>query len=347
MKTVGLDLHKVNSQVCVLDENGEVEREARFATDRRQFARVFGKRPRMRILLESSTESEWVARYVEQLGHEVIVADPGYAPMYPRRVRRVKTDRRDARALAEACRSGTFRRAHRCSEPHRQLRAQLTVRETVVRTRSRFISVVRTLLRAEGLRVRSGDAATFAERVQEVEIGARLDALVDPLLDLIDDLSERIKTMDHELGLLARSDEVLRRLRTVPGVGPVTAITFKAVVDRVERFKRAHQLESYLGLVPGERSSGEKRHRGRLTKQGNARARWLLVEAAWTAFRGKAPGTAGLAAWGNRIAARRGKRIALVAMARKLAGILFALWRHQVDFDPGRIRVSKLTLRAA
>lgn len=349
MKTVGLDVHKVNTQVCVLDEDGAVLQETRIATSRKTLAKALGKSERMRILLESSTESEWVARHLEGLGHEVIVADPGYAPMYPHRVRRVKTDRRDARALAEACRTGTYRPAHRTSEEHRRVRAGLTVREALVRTRTRYISIVGALLRGEGLRVRSGDAAAFVERAREVEMPAHLETMLTPLLEIMDDVSERLKDMDHELEVTAREDAVVRRLCTVPGVGPVTAMTFKAVIDRVDRFGRAHELESYLGLVPGERSSGEKRQRGHLTKRGNTRARWLLVEAAWTMFRGKAPGTQALSAWGQRIAARRGKRIAVVALARRMAGILFALWRDQTDFDPRKIRTAttKVALRAA
>ncbi len=195
--------------------------------------------------------------------------------------------------------------------------------------------------------MRSGGAATFVDRVGELELASHLKQLVEPLLEIMDDVSERLKEMDRKLAEAARSDEVTRRLCTMPGVGPVTAISFKAVVDRVERFDKAHRLESYLGLVPGERSSGEKQHRGHLTKRGNARVRWLLVEAAWTLMRGTAPGTQGLSVWGRRIAARRGKQIAAVALARRMAGILFAMWRDGKDFDPGRARVPKVALRAA
>lgn len=347
MQSVGLDVHKVNTQVCIVNEEGEVEREVRIATDRQHLGKLFGKRERMRILIEASTESEWVAQYLEGLGHEVIVADPNYAPMYPHRVRRVKTDRRDARALAEACRTGTFRRAHRCSQVHRRVRAQLTVREALVRTRSRYISVVRALLRGEGLRVRSGDASTFAARVEELGLASELATTVAPLLQVMEILTERVNGADRELALAARTDAVVRRLSTAPGVGPVTATTFKAVMDDIRRFQRAHHLESYLGLVPGEKSSGENRHRGHLTKRGNTRVRWLLVEAGWTILRGKAPNTQALCAWGRRIAARRGKQIAAVALARKLAGILFAMWRDGTDFNPNKIRVPKVGLRAA
>lgn len=338
MQSVGLDIHKVNTQVCILAVDGTVEREVRIATDRKHLAKLLGSRAPMRMLLEASTESEWVARFLETLGHEVIVADPNYAPMYPHRVRRVKTDRRDARALAEACRSGTFRRAHRASEASRRTRAGLAVREALVRTRSRYISVVRSLLRGEGMRVRSGDASTFASRVEELELPEVLASTVAPLLEIMETLSARLQEIDRDLAAATREDPVTRRLATAPGVGPVTATVFRTVIDDVTRFRSAHLLESYLGLVPGERSSGETRHRGHLTKRGNTRARWLLIEAAWTILRGKAANTHELAAWGRQIAARRGKQIGAVALARKLAGILFAMWRDGKDFDPTKIR---------
>ncbi|QRK11776.1 transposase [Archangium violaceum] len=114
---------------------------------------LLSKRPKARVLLEASTESEWVARYLEERGHEVVVADPNFAPMYATRSRRVKTDKRDARSLAEACRLGAYRPAHRISDGRRHLKAQLAVREALVRTRTRYISLVSALVRYEGWRM--------------------------------------------------------------------------------------------------------------------------------------------------------------------------------------------------
>ena len=111
MDNIGLDPHTRERQLCILCEEGTVM-ERRIATTRERFRAVLGVRPRARILLEASTESEWVARELEALGHEVIVADPNFAPMYATRSRRVKTDKRDARTLAEACRLGAYRPAH-------------------------------------------------------------------------------------------------------------------------------------------------------------------------------------------------------------------------------------------
>jgi len=136
MDHIGFDLHKNSSQVCVLTEDGELI-ERRIKTDRESFDKLFAGRPPARVLVESSTESEWCARHLEALGHEVIVADPDFAPMYATRDRRIKTDKRDARALCEACRLGAYRPAHRTSDRQRDVRAHLSVRESLIRTRSK------------------------------------------------------------------------------------------------------------------------------------------------------------------------------------------------------------------
>ena len=128
-------------QVCILSDGAELT-ERRIKTTRAAFDEVFAGRPRARILVEASTESEWVACYLEQLGHEVIVADPNFAPMYATRDKKIKTDKRDARAFCEACRLGACRPAHRTSERQRRIRAQLLVRSTLVRTRSKYISLI-------------------------------------------------------------------------------------------------------------------------------------------------------------------------------------------------------------
>ena len=150
MDIIGIDLHKRESQLCTLAPDGSVT-EQRIVTSRERFTAVFGHRVPARILLEASTESEWVAQCLEALGHEVIVADPNYAPMYATRSRRVKTDKRDARTLAEALRLGAYRPAHRVSAARRHVRAELAVREALVRTRTRYIAIAKAFVRREGL----------------------------------------------------------------------------------------------------------------------------------------------------------------------------------------------------
>src|SRR5947209_11534451 len=169
MDHVGLDLGKRESQMAILTEDGELI-DMRIRTERDRLIEVFGRRPQARILMEASTESEWVARCLEDLGHEVIVADPNYAPMYAQRTRRVKTDRRDAHALAHACRTGTYRPAHRTSTERCELRARLAVREAVVRTRAAWITRIQSLVRREGSRLRTGAPETFITRVEDLAL---------------------------------------------------------------------------------------------------------------------------------------------------------------------------------
>jgi transposase len=259
--------------------------------------------------------------------------------MYATRSRKVKTDKRDARTLAEACRLGAYRPAHRTSDRQRHIRAQLAVREAMVRTRSRYISLVSTLLRRDGLRIhQSGYTPTFLKRLAQLELSASLREEIAPLVLLLQSLNEQIKQADLRLRALAEGDQVLARLRTVPGVGVVTATSFVSTLDDAQRFAGAKQARAYLGLVPSEHSSGERQQRGHISKAGPGRARHMLVEAAWTILRRRSAANATLHDWAAGIAARRGSRVAVVALARKLAGILFAMWRDGTSFAAGPMR---------
>jgi transposase len=336
MDTIGLDLHKRESQLCIGRDDGSVE-ERRIVTSRERFAAVLGGRSRARVLLEASTESEWVARHLEGLGHEVIVADPNFAPMYATRSRRTKTDRRDARTLMEAC---------RLSDARRHVRAELAVREALVRTRTRYIAVAKALVRRDGLRVAASDAHLVAKRIAALDLSDALSAELLPLFEVLVPINEQIAAADRRLAALARTDPEMVRLATAPSIGPITASAVVATVDDIARFASAHHFEAFLGLVPGQRSSGEKRRIGRITKAGNARVRYLLVEAGWRILRAKDPETAALRAWGLRIADRRGKRIAVVAIARRLAGILYAMWRDQQSYDGTKLRMPRAAVPA-
>lgn len=139
---------------------------------------------------------------------------------------------------------------------------------------------------------------------------------------------------DEQLEVFAESDAEVKRLRTMPSVGPVTAAAFVATLDDAKRFKGAHQAEAYLGLVPSEMSSGEKQRRGHITKTGSTRMRALLVQVALSTMRLKKASTRHLWEWAERLKARRGKKVAAVALARKVAGILFAMMRDEKEYRP-------------
>jgi transposase len=339
MDFIGIDLHKSSSQVCLLSEDGELT-ERRIKSTRASFDEMFAARPQARILVEASTESEWVACHLEQLGHEVIVADPNFAPMYATRDKKIKTDKRDARALCEACRLGAYRSAHRTSERQRKIRAQLLIRSTLVRTCSKYISLIGSLARREGCRIATGGSSNFIARVEAANLPEHVTTAIAPLFESLRMLNRQIAEADALLEKIVKEDEVVQRLYTAPGVGPVTATTFAATIDDATRFRAAKQVRSYLGLVPREYSSGERQHRGRISKAGGSRARTLLVEAAWALLRWRTAKNEARYDWAMRIAARRGRARACVALARKLAGILYAMWRDRTEFDPQAIRRS-------
>jgi transposase len=345
MDTIGLDLHKRESQLCILTDAGTVM-EHRIATTRERFTMFFATRPRTQVLLEASTESEWVAQHLETLGHDVIVADPTYAPMYATRARRVKTDKRDARTLAEACRLRAYRTVHRVSPARGHVRAELAVREALVRTRTRYIALAKAFVRRDGLRVRSGESRLAAERITALALSECLAAELRPLFAVLPAINAQIAAADQRIASFAAADPSVTLLASMPGIGPITASAVVATADDIGRFASAHHFEAFLGLVPSERSSGEKRRIGRITKAGNTRVRYLLVEAAWRILRSKRPDTAALRAWALTIAARRGKRVAVVALARRLAGILYAMWRDTRPYDPTQLRMPRPKLPA-
>ena len=338
MEHVGMDLGKKESQIAILTEAGELI-DKRMRTERDRLVAYFKDRPKAKILIEASTISEWVARLLEELGHEVVVADPNYAPMYAQRSRRVKTDRRDALALAEACRLGAYRPAHRTSDEQCHVRALLTVRDNLVRTRARWVTLAQAIVSREGFRVPTGSSGCFSERAGRLELPEPLTAEIVAFLAMLLPLNEQIGVLDEKLGELSRKDERIKRLMTMPEIGPVTAVAFVATLDDAERFRGAHQVEAYLGLVPREWSSSEVQRRGHITKAGNSRMRWLLVEAAWRlATHKKRPETQALREWTERIARRRGQRVAMVALARKLSGILYAMLRDGSAYDPAKLK---------
>jgi transposase len=285
----------------------------------------------MRILLEAGTESEWVAQTLEAAGHEVIVADPNYAPMYGEIRRHVKTDRRDVAALAEANRRGWYRPTYRVSPAQRAMRQVLRIRRQLVQMRSSTVSQVRALVRQSGYRVPPCAAERVPARLAQLPLPAALAMTLAPLGRMIDTLTTEIDGVDARLQTHAKADVVVQRLQSVPGVGPVVALTFRAYIDDVARFGSAAHVSAAIGLVPREDSSAERRHRGHITKAGPRELRSLLVQAAWSCWRTKRSGT--LHAWVEGLAHRRGKRIAVVALARRLSRILYALWRDDSVFD--------------
>jgi transposase len=335
-----IDLHMRHSQIRIIDESGTVLRDRRVVTGAEPLIAAFSDHRPVQILLESGTESEWVAQALEAAGHTVIVADPNYAPMYGEVRRKVKTDRRDVAALCEANRRGWYRRAHRSSAAQQSVRQVLRSRRLLVKMRTETISLVRALLRQMGYRLPRGCAEGAADRLAQLApaLPPALAATIAPLQRVLERLTTETVTVDARVAALAAADPIVARLQTVPGVGPVVALTFRAVIEDVQRFASAAQLSAALGLVPREHSSAERRHRGHLTKAGPRELRSLLVQAAWACWRSRRTcRSATLRAWVERLAARRGRRVAVVGLARRLSRILYAVWRDTTTFNAARL----------
>ena len=259
--------------------------------------------------------------------------------MYGTRTRRIKTDRRDVAALAEANRTGVYRPAYRVSPAQRAVRQRLLVRGQLVRMRTQLINLLRSQVRATGQRIATGAAETFSRRFAALEWPAPVREALRPLTDLLEALAIPLREAEAWARQAAIADPVARRLMTAPGVGPVTALSYRATLDRVERFPDAGRVTAYLGLVPREDSSAERRHRGSITKAGPGRPRALLVPSELAHLAQWARGRDCAAGVGPSRGGTSGRRIALVALARRLARCLYAMWRDGRDFDGTRVRL--------
>jgi hypothetical protein len=233
MEYGAIDLHKKESQIRIVTENGEIV-DRRIATTRERLTAVFGGRPGMRILVEASTESEWVAQHLETLGREVIVADPNFTPMYSHRSRRIKTDRRDVAALTDACQRGFYRAVHRRSAPQRTVQSQLNIRPELTDSRTRAISLARAITRGAGFRIRSGSTESFLNRVTALELPSSIAATLSPLRTLIEVLNEELTKADDTFAQLVAEVS----LAETPQLSPRTFCTFSRELSSRRRTAR-------------------------------------------------------------------------------------------------------------
>lgn len=218
------------------------------------------------------------------------------------------------------------------------MQCRLNVRQELTQARTRAISLARAMTRGAGLRIRSGRTETFLVRLAALELPASMKATLLPLRSVIAVLDDELASADKQFEALVAADQNVKRLTTLPGIGPITASAFVAALDVASRFDRAGQVTSYLGLVPREYRSGERHRRGHVIRSAQPHLQSLLVQAAWCVWRSRDSRTASFRTWAQAIARRRGKKVAVVALARRLARTLFAMWRDQTDYQPERIR---------
>ena len=333
MRHIAIDLGSRKSQMCVRDSTGVIVEERPIATS--QLKECLKQSELGRVIVETCAESFGIAMEARKIGHDVKIVPATLVRQLGVGERRLKNDKKDARKLSEVSVRIDLPSVHLPSEESQRIREMCSMREALVEARTKLVNTARSFARMKVCELRSGAAESMPVRMREA-FGEGLPVAVERVLIAIEALNEQISAADGEIRRLAKAKADCVRLMTAPGVGPVTALRFAAVVDEVGRFASAHQLESYLGLVPSERSTGESQQRyGRITKAGSKKVRWALVQAIWSAkARYK---TDPLICWGERVAHRRGNKVAVVAMARKLAGILFAMLRDGQDYDPSKL----------
>ncbi len=335
MQQIAIDLGGRKSQVCERSSDGKIVEERSCET--RSLRAYLRQRPPSRVVIETCAEAFGVADAALELGHQVRVVPATLVRALGVGARGIKNDQRDARLLSEASCRMDLPSVHIPAKQSREWKSMCGMREALVSTRTKLINTVRGWLRGEAWPLRSGATETFAERVRKLfreRSATRLPRFVERQLTTIETLNEQIAEADDELADLAKNDETCQRLMTVPGVGPVVAIRFAAAIDERERFANAHRLESYLGLTPGENSSSERQRRTSLTKAGAPQVRWALTQAAWSARRWRPNDP--MVQWCKQVELRRGRRVAIVALVRKMAGILYAIWRDGSSYDPSR-----------
>lgn len=338
MEHVAIDLGGRESQICIRSGTGEILKEQRVRTAK--LAAFFKTLEPSRVIVETCAEAFAVATSAVDAGHEVRIVPATLVKALGVGARGIKTDVRDARCLSEAsARMENLPSVHLPSKLSRETKSACGMRECLVESRTKLINSVRGWLRGRIMSIRGGAAETFPERVRAkfVEQEVLVPGMVERQLAAIEALTAQIKDADKELGALAKTDERCRRLMSVPGVGPIVSLRFLMAVDEVGRFEDAHHLESYFGLTPGENSSADARRRTHLTRAGATKVRWALIQAAWSAIRSRPSDP--MALWAAEIKKRRGGQIAVTALARKIAGILFALLRNGSTYDASRASI--------
>jgi transposase len=333
-----LDLGVKETSFCEVSQGLVVSR--RTVQDLRGLEDLLGAGTRpARIAIEACREAWHVHDTLRNWGHEVVLVDTTRTRQIGLRQHGRKTDRIDAELLARAVESGGIPVAHVLSPARRELRDALSVRRSMVETRAQYITTIRGLARSRGEKIGTCTASRFLDHLAKASLKAETRVLIAPLESTLQRVGVELARTNARLEELSKSEVTIERLTSAPGVGLIVAAAFVSVVDDARRFAGAHQVESYLGLVPREHSTGGKRKLGSITKQGNSYMRALLVQSASSILR-TGDSDDPLRRWGRGLLERRGRKIAVVAVARRLAGILWALWRKGTIYDPARLGTS-------
>jgi transposase len=328
----GLDVSVNETSVCIVDDAGKIAREVKVASEPEALLTVLknGAYRFKRIGLEAGPLSQWLYSAFAEANLPVVCVET-------RHMRAVlkaqinKTDRNDARGMAQMMRAGLYRPVHVKTLRSQKLRMLLTHRKLLQSKAIAIDNDLRGTLRNFGLKVGMVGTARFEVRIRELVTDVPdLAGMVEPLLVVRRVLREQIAVLHRRLLAIVRDDEVCRRLMTIPGVGPVVALTYRASIDVPARFRNSRAVGAVLGLTPCKYQSGESDYTGAISKCGDNMMRVMLYEAAQSMLRSTK--WSWLKAWAMQIARHRGVKKALVALARRLAVIMHRIWVDGTEF---------------
>jgi transposase len=337
-EAIGLDLSDKSATFAVVDAMGNVSGEGKIVLTDASLRKAFGERQPTRIAIEVGTHSPWVSRLLEELGHEVIVANARQVKLISQSKR--KNDREDATILARLARLDPALLKpirHRGPQAQADL-ALLRARDGLVRTRVLLVNLVRGQVKSLGGRIPRCSTAAFATKAQS-HIPVELQPALLPTLALIGQLTQQIKASEEQLERVARRYREVEVLRQIKGVGPLTALAYVLVIEEPQRFTNSRSAGAFVGLTTRQNQSGEQAPQLRITKAGDELLRRLLVQSA-NYILGPFGPDCDLRRWGLKLAGSSGNKIrrhkAVIAVARKLAVLLHRLWVDGLVYEPLR-----------
>ena len=330
----GLDVSVKETAICIVDETGKIVREAKVPTEPEAIVALLNAAGvgYARVGLEAGPMSQWVVTGLLEAGLPVVCVETRHMKAVLKAQQVNKSDRNDARGIAQMMRVALYKPVHVKTLVSQQERMLLTSRKLLRDKLQDIENELRGTLRNFGLKVGVVSTGQFETRVRELLVGRQpLEAIVVPLLAVRRVLREQFAVLHKMVLDRVRCDRLCRRLMTVPGVGPVVALTFRATVDQPQRFARSKAVGAHFGLAPSRFQSGETDRDGRISKCGDALMRTALYEAALVLLT-RTQKWSWLKAWGMQIARRRGGKKAIIALARRLAVILHRMWIDGTQF---------------
>jgi transposase len=331
MNYCGIDLGKKSSHFHIVDGERKTVTAGKFRNDVDAIRKNFAQRDRMRIVVEASCKAFWMADRLMELGHDVVVVDPGQTKAIG--AARIKHDKLDARILAELCQTGLLAAVDIPTLEQRMARLPFASRDALIRSRTQLSNAVQSILDGEGVELPAVWRGNFSDVVRGVasRMPPAMVPVVERLLRGVDELSKLIDECDQKIEEVAERDLDIQLLKTVPGVGTLTAAAFVHTIRDPRRFRFGRKVGTNLGLVPSLYASGQTTVRGGITKHGNKHLRWLLHICAGALMRTNRD--TALKRWASRLSERIGRKKAKSAIARKLATILWAVWIHRKPFE--------------